>query len=66
MASVLEDSPTENVPQEVRITRGPFSGSVGRVLKVKGRDRLVLSIVLSGRPVAVEIDRRWVALFPAQ
>ncbi|HOV77655.1 MAG TPA: hypothetical protein PLS24_06480 [Sedimentisphaerales bacterium] len=44
----------------VRIETGPFYGVEGILLRMKGVDRLVVSVQLLQRSVAVEIDRRWV------
>jgi len=43
-----------------RIESGPFAGLEGIVIQLKGRERLVLSVNLLQRSVAVEIDRSWV------
>jgi len=43
-----------------RIESGPFAGLEGIVIQIKGRERLVLSVNLLQRSVAVEIDRSWV------
>lgn len=43
-----------------RIESGPFVGLEGIVILLKGRERLVLSVHLLQRSVAVEIDRSWV------
>ncbi|MEN6604058.1 MAG: hypothetical protein ABFD86_16745 [Bryobacteraceae bacterium] len=44
----------------VRIETGPFYGVEGILLRTKRLDRLVVSVQLLQRSVAVEIDRRWV------
>lgn len=41
----------------VRITEGAFSGYSGRVIREKGRERLVVDISLLRRSVAVELER---------
>jgi transcription termination/antitermination protein NusG len=41
----------------VRVSQGPFTGIEGFVLRSDGKDRLVLSLHLLQRSVAVEIDR---------
>lgn len=43
----------------VRIETGPFYGVEGIVLRTKGVERLVVSVQLLQRSVAVEIDRQW-------
>lgn len=46
--------------QSVYIQDGPLQGIVGTLLTVKHGHRLVLSVTLLKRSVAVEIDRNWV------
>jgi transcription antitermination factor NusG len=43
-----------------RIECGPFAGLEGIVMMFKGHERLVLSVHLLQRSVAVEIDRSWI------
>jgi transcription antitermination factor NusG len=45
----------------VRIEEGPLQGLTGIVLKIKSGLKLVLSVSLLQRSVAVEIDRRWIS-----
>jgi transcription antitermination factor NusG len=45
----------------VRIEEGALRGLTGIVLKIKSGVKLVLSISLLQRSVAVEIDRRWIS-----
>jgi transcription antitermination factor NusG len=40
----------------VRVTAGVFSGYSGRVIREKGRERLVIDISLLRRSVAVELE----------
>ena len=47
--------------QQVRIVAGPLSGTVGTLLSLKDESRLVASITLLQRSVAVEIDSDAVA-----
>jgi transcription antitermination factor NusG len=47
--------------QKVRIDCGPLSGTEGVIVQVKSAVRLVVSITLLQRSVAVEIDRLWVS-----
>jgi transcription antitermination factor NusG len=47
--------------QRVRIACGPLGGHEGILLNVKGNHRLVLSVSLLRRSVAVEIDSAWVS-----
>lgn len=44
----------------VRIVDSAFQGLQGVLISAKGRDRLVVSLDLLQRSVAVEIDRNWV------
>jgi transcription antitermination factor NusG len=52
--------PSLNVGSQVCIQRGALAGITGTVLNVDKTCRLVLSIPLLQRAVAVEIDRDWV------
>jgi len=52
--------PYLTIGNRARIESGPFAGLEGIVMKLKGRERLVLSVHLLQRSVAVEIDRSWV------
>jgi transcription antitermination factor NusG len=52
--------PYLEVGHVVRIEEGPLQGLTGIVLKIKSGLKLVLSVSLLQRSVAVEIDRRWV------
>jgi transcription antitermination factor NusG len=55
-----EPWPFLQVGNRMRIEHGPLSGVEGILVSVKGRERLVLSVTLLHRSVAVEIDERWV------
>jgi transcription antitermination factor NusG len=44
-----------------RIEEGPLKGLTGIVVRIKSGLKLVLSVSLLQRAVAVEIDRRWIA-----
>ena len=46
--------------QRVRVEYGPLCGLEGILLHVKGQRRLVLSVTLLQRSVAVEVDDAWV------
>ena len=48
--------------QPVRIERGPLAGAEGILTGFRGRHRLVLSITLLQRSVAVEVDDAWVSV----
>lgn len=45
----------------VRIEYGSLAGAEGILLKIKGRHRLILSVTLLQRSVAVDIDSAWVS-----
>jgi transcription antitermination factor NusG len=47
--------------QHVRIDAGPLSGTEGTVLTVNDRRKLIVSISLLQRAVAVEVDPDWIA-----
>src|SRR5213080_2256998 len=53
--------PYLEVGHVVRIEEGPLQGLSGIVLKIKSGLKLVLSVSLLQRSVAVEIDRRWIS-----
>lgn len=44
----------------IGVEDGPLRGIQGTLLEIKGRERLVLSVALLRRSIAVEVDRRWV------
>ncbi len=48
------------VGEFVTLTFGPLRGLTGRLLETKGRWRIVISVTLLQRSVAVEVDRSWV------
>jgi transcription termination/antitermination protein NusG len=48
--------------QRVRIEQGPLRGTEGIVVTAKGRHRLVVSIPLLQRAVAVELNAEWVSV----
>ncbi len=50
------------VGRRVRVGNGPFAGMEGTVVRHKGKFRLILSVKLIARAVAVEIDAGDVAL----
>lgn len=52
--------------QRVRIARGPLHGTEGIVLRVNNRHRLVLSVSILQRSVAVELDPTWVSIPPQE
>jgi len=56
-----EPWPFLHAGQRVRIERGPLSGVEGTLVSLKRPFRLVVSVTLLQRSVAVEIDHDWVA-----
>lgn len=69
VSSGLSTHPTAflEIGHKVRIEYGPLCGIEGILLGFKGHQRIVLSITLLQRSVAVEIDSEWVrALSPKQ
>lgn len=56
--------PFLKVGQRVRVEDGPLRGLEGVLLHVKGRYRLVLSVTLLQRSVAVEVESAWVTPLP--
>jgi transcription antitermination factor NusG len=59
-----EPWPFPQVGQRVRVEYGPLHGLEGILLSFKGRHRLVLSVTLLQRSVAVEIDESWARPIP--
>ena len=53
------------VGEVVRLERGPLQGLTGIVLQCKSESKLILSVTLLKRSIAVEIDREWVSKVPA-
>src|SRR5581483_3025862 len=47
------------IGQAVRLEDGPLKGMTGTLIEVRGSDRLIVSVPLLQRSVAVEIDRQW-------
>jgi transcription antitermination factor NusG len=58
--------PYLRIGRRVRIEYGPLSGLDGILLEFKGEHRLVLSVSLLQRSVAVEVDGAWVTSVPEQ
>jgi transcription antitermination factor NusG len=52
--------PFLQVGQRVKVEQGPLSGIEGILMAFRGRHRLVLSVTLLQRSVAVEVDGAWV------
>ena len=57
----LELYPYLSAGKKIRIEDGPFTGVEGVVVEWKNRFRLIVSVTLLQRSVAVEIDREWAA-----
>jgi transcriptional antiterminator RfaH len=57
----LSPLPTFAPGDPVRVTAGPFSGCLGTVVRDQGQLRLVVSVSILQRSVAVELDRESVA-----
>jgi transcription antitermination factor NusG len=55
-----EPWPSLCVGDRVRIEHGPLSGVEGILLSVRGHQRLLLSVTLLQRSVAVQVDEAWV------
>jgi transcription antitermination factor NusG len=58
--------PFLRIGQTVKIDQGPLRGLEGILLEVRGQHRLVLSITLLQRSIAVQIEDTWVAPIPGQ
>lgn len=56
----LQPWPYLRAGQRVVVEHGAFSGLEGLLLRTRGEDRLILSVTLLQRSVAVEIERCWV------
>jgi transcription antitermination factor NusG len=56
----IEPLPSLEVGDEVFVEKGPLRGTVGVLQRFGNRHRLVISVTLLQRAVAVEIDRSWV------
>jgi transcription antitermination factor NusG len=57
----VEPWPFLQVGQHVRLEYGPLAGLEGCLVEVRKQHRLVVSVTLLQRSVAVEIERDWVA-----
>ena len=55
-----EPWPYLNVGQTVRLEDGPLAGLEGILIEVRKKQRIVVSVSLLQRSVAVEIEREWV------
>jgi transcription antitermination factor NusG len=54
--------PALPVGQRIRLNSGPLTGVEGVILAHKGEERLVVSVTLLQRSIAVEVDRQWIRL----
>lgn len=52
--------PFLDVGQRVRVEDGPLTGLEGILVEVRKRSRIVLSVTLLRRSVAVEVEHEWV------
>jgi transcription antitermination factor NusG len=55
-----EPWPYLDIGQQVRLEEGPLAGMEGFLMEVRKKHRLIVSVTLLQRSVAVEIDRDWV------
>jgi len=62
----VEPCPYLEAGTQVRVDEGPLRGVEGILLEIKQRERLVLSVSLLSRSIAVEVDRRWVSPVAAE
>jgi transcriptional antiterminator NusG len=60
-----EPWPFMTIGEPVEVINGPLSGARGKVLSIKDKYRLVVSLTLLQRSVAVEVYRDWVKPCPA-
>jgi transcription antitermination factor NusG len=58
--------PYLQIGNKVRIEYGPLCGTDGILLGFRGHQRLVLSVTLLQRSVAVEVDEDWIQPLPQQ
>jgi len=61
-----EPWPFLRIGQAVRIELGPLAGLEGILAEIRNRHRLVVSVTLLQRAVAVEIDRAWIRPIPSR
>jgi transcription antitermination factor NusG len=58
--------PFIQIGQRVRIEHGPLCGLEGILLEFRGHHRLVLSVTLLQRSIAVQVEDAWVTPIPRQ
>jgi transcription antitermination factor NusG len=51
--------------EPARIVAGPLRGVAGIVAEVRNQKRLILSVTLLQRSIAVEVEREWIEVQPA-
>lgn len=56
-----EPWPRVEAGQPIRVSSGPLSGVTGTVLRRQDTHRLIVSVTLLGRSVAVDVDPRWLS-----
>jgi transcription antitermination factor NusG len=56
--------PFMNIGQRIRIEHGPLCGLDGVLLDFRGHHRLVLSVTLLNRSIAVQVEDAWVTPIP--
>lgn len=66
LASPLRRMPFPYLPvgQKVQLETGPLRGLEGMIVAHKGDEKLVVSISLLQRSVAIDVDRNWVSSVP--
>jgi transcription antitermination factor NusG len=52
--------PFLTIGQQVRLTAGPIAGLEGILVQVCGQQRIVVSLTILQRSVAIQIERHWV------
>ncbi len=52
--------------ETVEITAGPLQGLTGFYVRESGRDRIVVSVTLLLRSVALEVSREWIKCVPSR
>jgi transcription antitermination factor NusG len=56
-----EPWPKREIGQLVRVDDGPLAGTKGLLIEARNKSKLIVSVTLLDRSLAVEIDRRWVS-----
>jgi transcription antitermination factor NusG len=56
---LAEPWPFLDVGQKVRIEEGPLTGTEGILVEIRRKQRIVVSVSLLSRSIAVEIERHW-------